>query len=93
MRRKGDPRQATQRETLVCFALLRQMETPCQALRDAYGRLIKAASRADGSDVATVLLDWLEEELRAARALGEEAGRRGAELMRAAAALASALKQ
>lgn len=93
MRRRADPQEARAHETLVYFAWLRQMETPCPALRETYERLIEAASRPGRAEARTVLLDWLERELGAARALGEEAGRRCTELMRAAVALSTALKQ
>ena len=93
MRRQADPRDTTERETLICFALLRQMETPCQALRDAYQRLIEAASGAKAADMRTVILDWLEAELGLTRAAGAEAGRRGAQLMKGAVALSKALRQ
>ena len=88
-----EPQKGTGHETLVYFAWLRQIETACPALRKAYGRLIEAASRPEGPEVATVLLDWLEAELSQAGALGDEAGRRGPQLMRAAVALAAALRQ
>lgn len=93
VRRTADPEASTERETLICWALLRQMEAPCQVLQGAYGRLVEAASGAGGLSMRTVILDWLEAELASARALDTETGRRCTQLMRAAVALAHALKQ
>ena len=84
---------STEREKLLYFVMLRQMEAPSQAIRDAYQRLADAASVAGGWDSRTVMLDWLEAELRLIRASGDEAGDRGPQLMKATVALSNALKQ
>ncbi len=93
MRPTTDQPLSTAREKLVCFALLRQMETPCEILQGAYQRLIDAACQASGPDIALVILGWLEAELRSLRALDDEPREREGHLMQAAIALASALRQ
>jgi hypothetical protein len=93
MRLTTDPQLSDECEKLVYFALLRQMETPCQALRDAYQRLARAASQCDGSDIAIVILNWLESELMSARVQGGEARDGEGQLMQAAIAFVAVLKQ
>lgn len=84
---------AFQREKLLYFVMLRQMETPFSAIRAAYSRLSQAASSADGWDLRTVILDWLETELRSLRARGDGIGGQGIQLIKAAVALSNALGQ
>lgn len=87
------PPRSTDREKLLYFVMLRQMEAPSQAVRDAYQRLADAASIASGWDSRTLMLDWLESELRLIRTAGEGAGDRGSQLMKATVALSNALRQ
>lgn len=89
----GNARTTSQRETLLYFVMLRQIETDTPALRDAFARLAQAASEALGWDPSTLILDWLEGELRTLRAAGQPHGPADAQLMSAAVALAKALKQ
>ena len=84
---------SSQREKLLYFVMLRQVETTCPVVQAAYQRLADAASAAAGWDLRTVILDWLEAELRSARKPGDTAGSSGPELMKAAVALSNALKQ
>lgn len=83
----------TGHEKLLCFVLLRQMETPCQTVRAAYQRLADASARAGGASVATVILDWLERELSSLCGQGSEGKEQGSQLVQAAVALASVLRQ
>lgn len=73
--------------------MLRQMEAPSADLRNAYGRLAEAATAAAGWDLRTVILDWLETELRSAAQLKDDRGLHGNQLMKAAVALSNALGQ
>ncbi len=82
-----------QREKLLYFVLLRQVETPSVWLSEAYQRLADAASAADGWDLRTVILDWLETELRCLRASGDDKDHHGIQLMKSAVALSNALAQ
>ena len=84
---------SSQREKLLYFVLLRQMEAPSASVRDAYQRLADAASHAAGWDLRTVILDWLEAELRSPRTSEDDAGLHGVHLMKAAVALSNALGQ
>lgn len=88
-----DPLRSTARETLICFALLRQMETPCPVLQNAYQRLVEAASRADGMEAGMLVLGWVEGEVRALRTQGGATGEQEGQLLQAAVALASVLRQ
>ena len=92
-RRKDDPKTTPAQEKLWYFATLRQMEAQSEAVRGAYGRLAALTLEASGWNVQTVILDWLEAELRSLRQTGTEASAAGTHLMRAAVALSSALKQ
>jgi len=82
-----------QREKLLYFLTLRQMETSCEALRSAYERLGGAISAASGWDLRTVILDWLEAELRGLSHSEEGASSSGPQLMKAAVAMSHVLKQ
>lgn len=82
-----------EREKLLYFVMLRQMEEPSEAVREAYQRLADAAAEAVGWDPRTLLLDWLESELRALRQRGEHQSSVGSQLMKAAVALSHALVQ
>ena len=84
---------STEREKLLYFVMLRQLETSSELVRAAYGRLADATSAATGWDPRTVMLDWLEAELKALRQIGEAAGDSGSQLMRATVAFSNALKQ
>ena len=90
---RPDLQTSTQREKLLYFVMLRQMEASGEAQRQAYQRLADAASVSSGWDPRTVILDWLEAELRLIRQLGDEAGERGPQLMKATVALSNALRQ
>ena len=87
------PKSRPDREKLLYFLMLRQMEAPSEAVSAAYARLAEVASAVTGRDLSTVILDWLEAELRSLRQTGTEASAAGTHLMRAAVALSSALKQ
>lgn len=82
-----------QREKLLYFVMLRQIEASSPTLHDAYQRLADVASEAVGWDPRTVILDWLEGELRVLRQDGEQQGDVGSQLMKAAVALSNALEQ
>ena len=81
-----------QREKLLYFLTLRQMETSCDALSSAYERLAAAIGAASGWDLRTVILDWLEAELKSLTHTGEGATS-GTQLMKAAVAMSHVLKQ
>lgn len=89
----GGERAAAQRETLHYFAMLRQIEADSSTLREAFARLAQAASETVGWDPSTLILDWLEGELRMLRAAGQPHSPAGGQLMSAAVALAKTLKQ
>lgn len=78
---------------LLYFVLLRQVETDSPELRDAYQRLADMASEAEGRDLRTVILDWLEVEMRSLREQGHDVDGQGIQLMKAAVALSAALRQ
>ena len=90
---QASARTAAQRETLLYFVMLRQIEADSPALREAFARLAQAASEALGWDPSTIVLDWLEGELRTLRTASQPHSPTGAVLMGAAVALAKALKQ
>lgn len=87
------PKASPQHEKLLYFVMLRQMEAPSTSLREAYGRLADAASAAAGWDLRTVILDWLETELRSLDQSKGDVGTQGIQLMRAAVALSNVLGQ
>ncbi len=78
------------RDKLLYFIMLRQMEASSDVIRTAYGRLSEAISGASGWDLRTVILDWLETELRT---LPENSDGAGHQLMKAAVAMSQILKQ
>jgi len=80
------------REKLHYFLTLRQMETSCEVLRSAYERLGEAIAVATGWDLRTVILDWLEAELRSLPS-SEEGATSGPQLMKAAVAMSHVLRQ
>jgi hypothetical protein len=82
----------SQREKLLYFLTLRQMETSCKALRSAYERLGEAIAVATGWDLRTVILDWLETELRSLPPAGD-GPTSGPQLMKAAVAMSHVLEQ
>lgn len=90
---EANARTATPRETLLYFVTLRQIEADCPVIREAFGRLAQAASETLGWDPSTLILDWLESELRTLCATGQADSSTGAQLMSAAVALARALRQ
>ena len=92
-RLKEDPKPTAQQEKLWYFAMLRQMEADAEVLRDAYKRLAAVSLDAAGWDTQTVILDWLEAELRTLRKKGQGQGADASQLMKAAVSLASILKQ
>ena len=81
-----------EREKLRYFVLLRQMEAESPLVREAYQRLADVAAAAEGWDPRTLILDWLESELRGLGPTGTSQ-ESGGHLMGAAVALANALKQ
>lgn len=91
MSAKAKPNASWRREKLLYFVMLRQMETLSPTLRDAYARLAEAASAADGWDLRTVILDWLETELRTLGKSEDNVGPLGIQLMKAAVAVSNAL--
>ncbi len=93
MSAKVGPITAVQKEKLMYFLALRQRETLSRDLREAYARLTKKATIADGRDVGTVILNWLEAELGALQRPTGEAGPLGIQLMKVAVGLANTLKQ
>ena len=93
MPRRPEPKPPPELEKLLYFVLLRQVESPSLEMRDAYQRLANTASEAAGWDLSTVILDWLEAELRFLRQRGEDVGGQGIQLMKAAVALSNALGQ
>jgi hypothetical protein len=60
-------------------------------MRDAYERLAGAASVSTGWDVRTVILDWLEAEMRSLSRLDNVDDTLGPRLMTAAVSLAKAV--
>lgn len=90
---RTNPYTSTQREKVVYFAMLRQMETPCQAMRDAFQRLADAASVSTSWNAKTLILDWLEAELKTLRQTGQDDAGRGRQFMKAALAISNALGQ
>ena len=93
MSAKRKPKSSPGHDKLSYFVMLRQMEAESDLLRAAYERLASAASNAAGWDLRTVVLDWLESELRLLRAHGGETQAVSSELLRAAVGLGNALKQ
>lgn len=87
------PKASPQHEKLLYFVMLRQMEAPSADLRNAYQRLAEAADAAAGWDLRTVILDWLETELRSLRQVEGNSGAYGIQLMKGAVALSNALGQ
>ena len=87
------PKTSPQLEKLSYFLMLRQFEAQSEVLQSAYQRLADAASDAAGWDLRTVILDWLEAELRLLQGAGEDTGATASELMKAAVTLSNALKQ
>ena len=92
-RLKEDPKPTPQQEKLWYFAMLRQMEADAEVLRDAYKRLAAVTLEASGWNTQTVILDWLEAELRTLRKKGQGQGADASQLMKAAVSLASVLRQ
>jgi len=80
-------------DKLQYFLMLRQFETQSGVIRAAYQRLADQASDSAGWNIRTVILDWLEAELRDLRKLPGDTKTVASELMRAAVALSNALKQ
>lgn len=87
------PKTSPQLEKLLYFLMLRQMETKSPIVREAYDRLADVASEAAGWDLRTVILDWLETEMRSLRDLKEDTSAAGVELMKAAVSMGNALGQ
>lgn len=92
-RLKDVPKTTPAQEKLWYFAMLRQMDAPSDATRDAYKRLAAVTLDASGWDPQTVILDWLEAELRLLSKKGQAQGAEPSQLMKAAVNLASILKQ
>ena len=93
MSAKRKPKSSPGHEKLSYFLMLRQLEAESDLLRSAYERLAEAAAAAAGWDLRTVVLDWLEAELRNLRSSQEDTKPVASELLRAAVALGNALKQ
>lgn len=79
------------REKLLYVIMLRQFETPCQTMRDAYERLANSASVSGGWDLRTVIMDWLEAEIRCLGEPDRNDDTLGPRLMTAAVSLAKAV--
>lgn len=92
-RPKDEPKTTPQQEKLWYFAMLRQMEAESQAVRDAYKRLAATTLDASGWNTQTVILDWLEAELRTLSKKGQGRGADASQLTKAAVNLANVLKQ
>ena len=90
---KRKPKSTPGHEKLSYFLMLRQMEADSDLVRAAYQRLADAAVEAEGWDLRTLILDWLEAELRTLRSEPEDTKAVSSELLRAAVALGNALKQ
>jgi hypothetical protein len=84
---------AKQRDRLIYFVMVRQNDASCQAVRDAYERLALVAEEAVGWDPQTVILDWLQAELKTPQQPGGEGGSPAPQLMKAAVAMKKFLKQ
>jgi len=80
-------------EKLQYFLMLRQFETRSDVIRAAYQRLADGASDSAGWNVRTVILDWLEAELRELRKMPDDTTAVSSELMKAAVSLSNALRQ
>lgn len=93
MSARRKPKSSPGHEKLSYFLMLRQIEADSELLRAAYERLSDAATAAAGWDLRTVVLDWLEAELRVLRNGPEDTKPVASELLRAAVALGNALKQ
>lgn len=93
MSARKKPKSSPGHEKLRYFLMLRQIEAKSDLLRAAYQRLADAASGATGWDLRTVILDWLEAELRILGAEREDTNAEASELLRAAVTLGNALKQ
>ena len=93
MSARRKPKSSPGHEKLSYFLMLRQMEADSEPLRAAYQRLADAAAGASGWDLRTVVLDWLESELRGLQTCPAETKPVASELLRAAVALGNALKQ
>ena len=93
VRLKEDPKPTPAQEKLWYFATLRQMQAESDALQDAYKRLAAITLDASGWDTQTVILDWLESELRILRKKAQDRSAEASQLMAAAVNLANALKQ
>jgi hypothetical protein len=92
-RLKEEPKTTPAQEKLWYFATLRQMDAHSEATREAFKRLAAITLDASGWDTQTVILDWLEAELRNLRKKGQDQGADASQLMKAAVNLASALRQ
>ena len=92
-RPKEEPTPTPQQEKLWYFAMLRQMEADAEVLREAYKRLAATTLDASSWNTRTIILDWLEAELRTLRKKGQDRSTEASQLMRAAVNLANALKQ
>ena len=90
---REDTQASPAQEKLWYFAMLRQMEAESDTVRDAYKRLAATTLDASCGDTRTVVLDWLEAELRILRKKGQDQGANASQLMKAAVNLANALKQ
>lgn len=90
---KADLKTTPAQEKLWFFVMLRQIEAQSEATRAAYKRLAAIALDANGWDPGTVILDWLEAELRILRKKGDDGGAAATQLMAAAVNLANVIKQ
>jgi DNA-binding SARP family transcriptional activator len=88
-----EPKTTPAQEKLWYFTTLRQMNAPSDALRDAYKRLAATSLDASGWDPQTVILDWLEAEIRTLHKKGQGQSAEASQLMAAAVTLANALRQ
>ena len=72
--------------------MLRQIEAQSSALRSAYLRLEEAISGKATESLDTVILDWLEGELKSLRRQGADTSEIGPALLSQTLALCRALK-
>jgi hypothetical protein len=80
-------------EKLEYFLMFRQFETQSDLIRGAYQRVADTALVSEGWNMRTVILDWLEAELRTLRDSPDDTKAVASELMKAAVSLSNALKQ
>lgn len=90
---RSEPKSTPAQEKLWYFTTLRQMDAQSATLGDAYKRLAASTLDASGWEPRTVILEWLEAELRILRKSGQDHSAEASELMTAAVTLVNALRQ